>query len=126
VATPARVRLAAEILASYVRVRWLMARLDLPEAVARLRAGDRNGVGSVNPFHMAGATARVLSLLPTDSRCLMRSLVLVRMLAVRGVASTLVIGVRTDPDFAAHAWVEWEGAGLLPTGSGEYRRLTEI
>ena len=109
-----------------MRVRWLMVRFDLPEAVARLRAGDRRARESVNPWHVAGATARVLSLLPTDSRCLMRSLVLLRLLAVRGVTSTLVIGVKTEPAFAAHAWVEWEGAGLLPTGSGEYRRLTEI
>lgn len=123
---PTRVRLAAEILVTYARVRWLMARLELPETVARLRAGTVAARGPVNPWHVAGATARVMALLPTDSRCLMRSLVLLRLLAVRGEASTLVIGVRTDPDFAAHAWVEWEGAGLLPTGGGEYQRLTEV
>ena len=123
---PARVRFAGEILVAYVRVRWLMARLELPDAVARLRAGQPRTAGQVNPWHVAGATAKVMSLLPTDSRCLMRSLVLLRLLAVRGVATTLVIGVKTDPGFAAHAWVEWQGAGLLPTGGGEYQRLTEI
>jgi len=123
-----RARLAGEILGAYVRVRWLIWRKDLPEAAATLRAGEgsRSPGGPVNPWHLAGATIRVLSLLPTDSRCLMRSLVLLHLLSQRGVHSTLVVGVTTEPEFAAHAWVEREGQAVLPTGGGRFRRLTEV
>jgi hypothetical protein len=52
--------------------------------------------------------------LPT--RCLVRSLTLARMLARRGVATDVRVGVRTDDQgFAAHAWVEWEGLPLNDT-----------
>ena len=56
----------------------------------------------------------------------MRSLVLLSMLEKRGVASTLVIGVRSEPEFAAHAWIEYEGEALLPSGNGQYARMVEI
>jgi Transglutaminase-like superfamily len=45
--------------------------------------------------------------------CLPRSLALSRVLARRGVATTLRIGVRTvDGELRAHAWVEWHGRPL--------------
>jgi Transglutaminase-like superfamily len=37
------------------------------------------------------------------------------LLGRRGIPSRVVIGVRTSPEFAAHAWVEQEGLPLLPT-----------
>lgn len=47
-------------------------------------------------------------LLPT--RCLARSVALTRMLARRGIATDLKLGVRRDDaKFEAHAWVEWRG-----------------
>ena len=58
---------------------------------------------------------RTLDPLPWDSRCLMRSLVLLRMLARRGVVCELVIGVRPGETFEAHAWIGHEGHPLLPT-----------
>ena len=58
---------------------------------------------------------RTLSALPTDSRCLMRSLVLVGMMARRGAQCELSIGAQTAEGFAAHAWVEYEGVHLLPS-----------
>ncbi len=64
-------------------------------------------------------------LLPTDSRCLVRSLVLTRLLGRRGVPSSLVIGVMSEPQFAAHAWVEHGGAPLLSPGTG-FQRLVEV
>jgi hypothetical protein len=48
------------------------------------------------------------------------------LLARRGVAATLVIGVRPGAEFAAHAWVEREGRPLLPGGEPEYKRITEL
>lgn len=129
----AKVRLAREILTTYARVRWLVRREELPVAVATLRAEATTGgadsgdvVPPINRWRLATSVGRVLALLPTDSRCLMRSLVLLTCLARRGERSTLVIGAKTHPKFAAHAWIEREGRPLLPDGGGEYPPLTAI
>ena len=75
---------------------------------------------------LAGAAVRVLRALPSDARCLTRSLVVLAMLARRGSAATLVIATRPTPSFAAHAWVEHGGRPLLPTeGFGDVR-LVEL
>jgi hypothetical protein len=105
-----------------------MRQADLGRVVARLRAGaiESPPPSRTGRHRLARAVTRVLSLLPTDSRCLVRSLVLLRLLAKRGVASTLVIGVRPGPEFAAHAWIECAGESLIPNGAGEFSRLAEI
>jgi hypothetical protein len=72
------------------------------------------------------AVILTLRLLPGDTRCLARSLVLTALLARRGVAAKLVIGTRPDPDFRAHAWVECAGQAVLPPGDGSYGRLVEL
>ena len=48
---------------------------------------------------------------PIRAACLVRSLVLIRMLSARGVTGTLQIGVRkgVSSQLDAHAWVEYEG-----------------
>jgi hypothetical protein len=127
-----KVWLIAEILAAYARVRWSLWRSDLPGTVSGLRgiaasngaftAADERRLG----VRLAKAVVRTLSVLPTDSRCLMRSLVLTRLLAHRGIHSTLVLGVRGDGDFAAHAWVEHDMVALLAPGGSEFKRLVEI
>jgi hypothetical protein len=58
--------------------------------------------------------------------CLSQSLVLTRLLAARGLESRLVIGVVPGERFAAHAWVEHEGAPLLPPGTGEFQELVQL
>ena len=130
---PRREKLALllEIVTTYARARWLLARKGLPATVAALRAPG--------PSHRRSAVARneklaaarlgilvrrVLEPLPFDSRCLMQSLVLTAMLARRGIESTVVIGVRPAPEFAAHAWVESDGVALLPPG--EYGRVVAV
>jgi hypothetical protein len=46
----------------------------------------------------------------TRFKCLVRSLTLSRVLARRGVATSVQIGVRPgDRELQAHAWVEWNG-----------------
>lgn len=124
----AKLRLAAEIVVVYCRVRWAMNREELEALVARLRAA-RTEAGSLprhGRFQLAGAVGKLLSVLPTDSRCLIRSLVLLALLERRGVASTLVIGVQAEPEFSAHAWIECEGEALLPSGGSRFARLTAI
>jgi Transglutaminase-like superfamily len=52
-----------------------------------------------------------------NSTCLVRALATSRLLARNGYKSTLHIGVRrTDGEFEAHAWVEYEGRAIVDTG----------
>jgi hypothetical protein len=53
------------------------------------------------------------------------------MLARRGIDSVLVIGVKMQPSFSAHAWVESGGRPLLPpldysAGATQSSRLVEL
>lgn len=125
-----KIALVAEILTEYVPS-WRI--LGEPNVIDMVRAArdvepTRPRVPSVQEHDVArrlgGAVGKTLRLLPTDSRCLIRSLVLTRMLARRSIPNTLVIGVRKAPEFEAHAWVEHEGRPILP--AGEYTRLTEL
>ena len=114
-----RARIALEIVATYGEVRVRMLRGDVRQVVADLR-GDAVDLHPPLVAHRIGRrlgqpVRRTLDPLPWDSRCLMRSLVLLGMLARRGVVCDLVIGVRSGETFAAHAWVEHGGHPLLPT-----------
>ncbi len=120
--------LAVEIVIMYVRVRWLLRRRDLPSVVATLRGTDplttdsrRQAIGA----WLGHGIERTLRFVPFDARCLVRSLVLLGLLARRGTASTLVLGVDVEPAFSAHAWVESGGRALLPP-LDESSRLTEL
>lgn len=127
-----KLALGLEILAAYGRVRWLLWRGDLTSTLERLRgqaaAVDAQQCGSdhLSGRRLGDAVGRTLRVLPADSRCLMRSLVLSSLLARRQIDASLVIGVRPAPSFAAHAWVEHEGEALLPGGDDHYRRLVEL
>ena len=113
-----KARLIAEVAAAYVRVRRRL-RGRTPHQVADLIRHDaRSSVtGGRELTWFALRLGRVveknLDHLPGDTRCLTRSLVLLDMLARRGIASTVVIGVQPAPSFAAHAWVELDGQALL-------------
>jgi hypothetical protein len=126
-----RVRLLGEIFAGYTQARWLLLRGDLPSAVAAVRErGARLSSSSApvpeDPRRLVSIAIRVLERIPFDSRCLMRSLVVLGMLARRGVETRLVVGVDVETQFAAHAWVEREGIALLPAGSFARGRLTTL
>jgi hypothetical protein len=132
--TPAaKALLGAEVLGTYARVRRLLRRHDLPAVVAAIEAkapavapASRRSAPFRVGVRLARSSSRCLAALPTDSRCLTRSLVLMALLARRGVASKLVIGVRPGDDFAAHAWLERDGRPLLPPGGETYARLLEL
>lgn len=130
-----KIALACEILRAYIRIRWRMRHRSLPSLVAGIREapGGRPGLAplgggdrAAQAATLGAAATRVLRLLPTDSRCLMQSLVLSRLLAVRGVTATLVIGARSSPDFCAHAWVEVGGVPVLPARGFDHLRLIAI
>ena len=125
-----KARLAAEILHVYTDVyRRIRRREDISTAVEAVRRQALEQVKPATPTtraHLSSAMVRTLSKLPTDSRCLVKSLVLLSLLARRGIATTLVIGARTRPDFIAHAWIEEAGRPLLPTGGPQFERLVEL
>jgi hypothetical protein len=127
----AKIRLLAEIVRTYVSTRRMVSRTDLRTVLRTSREGAPEQ-DSLDPhtrlesFRLGAAVARVLGPPPLRSRCLMQSLVLTRVLARRGVASKLIIGVRPGEDFGAHAWVEVAGRPLLPPGGTEFERLVEL
>lgn len=126
-----RARLLVEILAAYVQARWALRREPIASVVARLRASsvtDRDEAPDTlqNARRLGWSVARVLAVVPGDTRCLARALVLTRILARRGIAAKLVIGARASPDFLAHAWVEHDGDPVLDPGDGSFARLVEL
>ena len=135
--TPAeRVRLAAEILTAYRQARRALRRAPIASAVATLRSQAVPAPSSTTAAatesmleeacRLGRAVARTLALVPGDTRCLVRSLVLTRLLARRGIPAKLVIGARAAPDFLAHAWVECAGDPVLLPGDGSFGRLVEL
>jgi hypothetical protein len=125
--------LGREILGSYLRQRRRMRQNDkLPSVLAELRRPlaveheDRSELDEqLTGVRLGRAVSRTLAPVP-DARCLLRSLVLVDLLARRGIAVSFVLGVRSGPDFEAHAWVEKGGVPLLPPYEGEYERLVDL
>jgi hypothetical protein len=124
-----RLALACEILGTYAQVRWSLRQHGLREALHALRSPARS-VQTDHPVatgrRLGRAVARTLALLPTDSRCLMQSLVLTRVLARRGIDTRLVIAVRPGERLAAHAWVEHGEEPLLPSGAPAFEQLVTL
>ena len=130
--TPAEtLRLSLEILRAYALVRWWLLRSDVPAAAESARSRSTHVTFEHDPLPLSSAirlgrgVQRTLGVLPFDSRCLVRSLVLRRILSRRGAESTIVLAARSRPEFAAHAWVEYDDVPVLPTGEG-FHRLTEL
>lgn len=126
-----RVRLAAEIVGAYVQARRALRRAPIAAVVATLRsesAPARHPTAETleEARRLGHAVTRTLTLVPGDTRCLARSLVLTRLLAGRGIPAKLVIGTRPAPDFLAHAWVEHAGDPVLAPGDGSFGRLVEL
>lgn len=127
--------LVGEILGVYTVMRWHMPRGDIRRVAAASSALLQRSSQAAAPLgqdswdvaaHLGRAVYRTLRVLPTDSRCLVQSLVLSRMLSARGIPSTLVIGAHSRPEFAAHAWVEHDGRAVLPPRGFQDSRLLEL
>jgi transglutaminase superfamily protein len=123
-----KLRLAGEILFEYLRAGWTLRRHGLEAALAAVpRPSEADDPREhATSLRMGRAVDRTLSALPSDPRCLIRAVVLARVLARRGIGSRLVVGVRAAPEFTAHAWVEHLGAPLLPAGDYLRGRLAEF
>ncbi len=118
----------------YVLWAYLLTRLHLNDSRPWLLAPSGAARTVVEPLPECVATAQAvqlgitvtntLSRLPFRSTCLVRALVLLRLLSKRGISGRLVIGVDGEAAaFAAHAWVEHRGIPLLPDGGAEYVRI---
>ena len=128
--------LFGEVLVAYAHARRYMVRQDIRAAVSAIRARPqpiRRGTAAPNSdtawrvsVRLGTAAGRVLEMLPSDSRCLAQSLVVCQLLSARAIPCTLVIGARTTPEFAAHAWVEHAGRPVLPPRGFAESRLLEI
>jgi hypothetical protein len=124
--------LAGEIAIAYVRARERLRHGSIDAVLCELRSrsspAPRRATAETlaEARRLGRAVTRVLRLLPGDTRCLVRSLVLTQLLATRGTTTKLVIGTRTGPDFLAHAWVEYEGEPVLSPGDGSFGRLAEL
>jgi hypothetical protein len=126
---PERIRLATEIVIAYLRAQRELRRAPIVKVVERLRAApapQASAPGLEEALRLGRAVSRTLALLPGDTRCLRRSLVLMQLLTRRGISARLVIAARTDPDFLAHAWVEHDGVPVLVPASDSFGRLVEL
>jgi hypothetical protein len=127
--------IAGEVLVAYARARRYMKRGDIRATVESIRGRLLSSSAAAVPdsdeawrvsLRLAMAARRTLRVLPCDSRCLAQSLVVCQLLTARAIPCTLVIGARTDPEFAAHAWVEHAGRPVLPPRGFAESRLLEI
>ena len=131
---PLRLALILEILSIYAVTSVRMRRRDVLQITARGRDGSDLTVDGVHASEkdarvarrLGWAVTRTLTILPTDSRCLVQSLVLQRLLVARSIPSRVVIGARSDGPFMAHAWVECNSVAVLPSRGYEHSRLVEL
>jgi len=124
----ANVRLGAEIAWTTLRMRRFVQRKDLPTALERCRAAVHQPTPVPSRDEVARisrAVRRTMGLLPGDSRGLVASLVLIAVLARRGVGASLVVG-RPRNGFGAHAWVEVRGLPALPTAKDKFAQLAAL
>jgi len=111
---PDKLRLALRVWRTYLRVRLGLRRADLPTAVSQL-AMTPSKVRRYPPGRLSRAVDRALAPLPGDPTCLVRSLVLFRLLREQGDEAEIVIGLPEHPvTHAAHAWVELAGRDVGP------------
>jgi N-acetylglucosaminyldiphosphoundecaprenol N-acetyl-beta-D-mannosaminyltransferase len=115
-----KARMAIEIAGAYLVLRPHLQANDVRAMVSEARRVHPRRPLTRDPHpqetarRLGSMVQQVLSAFPADDRCLIQSLVLVRLLTQRGIDGSIVIGARSDGGFAAHAWVEYEGKPVLP------------
>jgi hypothetical protein len=129
----AKLRLLGRIWATAVAVVMGLRRERLPALIARLGAPATSAADArsaeahppLPPALLSRAVSRGLRLGPWQPRCLVRALVLYRLLRAQGEESVLVIGLdAVRPTTEAHAWVELDGRDIGPVpGAFGHRAL---
>lgn len=112
----------AVLLATWLRLRIRGYRGALAAAQPARQGESGKGEALEIARDTALAVAVAMKYGPWRPRCLLRSLVLVRFLARKGIACDVRIGLPADqpgrdlpgeePGFSAHAWVECDGVVL--------------
>ncbi|HEV8338894.1 MAG TPA: lasso peptide biosynthesis B2 protein [bacterium] len=97
-------------------------RRPLPLFVREFGAGPLRNTESLSPHYLSRAVDKALRLGGEEPTCLVKSLVLFRLLREQGDPAELVIGLPPDAkDHIAHAWVELDGTDLGPApGRGRH------
>jgi len=119
-----KVALLWRVWSTAARAQIDLSRRPLPEVVAAL---GRPAASERTPTALLSrAVTRGLRIGPWQPRCLLRSLVLYRLLRAQGDAAELVIGLPHRPTTKdAHAWVELAGRDVGPAPGGHgYLELT--
>ncbi len=108
--------LAARIWLWAARINIGLRRHPLPPYVTRIgsMSGNRSK-GSRTPQQMSRAVDKTLTVGTLGPRCLVRALVLYRLLKEQGDNPEIVVGLSESPnDHKAHAWVELDGVDVGP------------
>lgn len=123
-----RLRTAVRIVTTFVVIRSMMRRHELPDLVRALGRSARPRRGRHHPARLGRAVAAVLRIGPLQARCLITSLVLYRLLREEGYEPVLVIGMPDDASSPmAHAWVEVSGHDVgPPPGKGVHQELMRL
>lgn len=113
--------LRLEVMALYVRTRWLLFRRGLAGALTALRRTPAATGAELLPAdqvarQLRDATQRGLRFLPTDQPQIIRALVLIGLLQRRGIRGSFVVGVDPAMAFSTRAWVEHDGVPLFDDG----------
>jgi len=120
---PAKVRLALRIWRWFFIARRNVNRRPLPLFVREFGAGPSlSRAGSLPPRYLSRAVDKALRIGGGEPTCLLKSLVLYRLLREQGDRAELVIGLpREARDHIAHSWVELDGADVGPApGRGRH------
>jgi hypothetical protein len=125
---PGRALLALRMSAWVAALSLLVRLVPLPRALGLVAPG-RLGPAPRDPAAEQESLARLLdAVLASDfwvftPTCWKRAAVLHRFLALRGIETRIVFGVRREGDdaLAGHAWLEREGRPLLEACAPDYR-----
>ncbi len=112
---PGRLVMFARAWHAYLLAVLALSRHPLPVAVQRLADVPRHSGPNLAPRATGRFVWRRLRIGSWRPACLMRSLVLYRLLAQSGVRADIVIGLPERPtNQEAHAWVEVQGVDVGP------------
>jgi len=122
-----KLRIAARVWLSFLRVVLRDPREPLPQFVARLGRVAPQRTERIAPIRLKGAVLRILRLGPWRPTCLANALVLYRLLHEQGDPAELVIGLPLAArDHQAHAWVELDGQDLGPFPGRQHSALARF
>lgn len=118
---PAKLLLVVKVWRSFTIVRLGLTVIPLPQLVARLGQPPKLASHQYAPQLLSRAVDRSLSINRFQPACLVRALVLYRLLREQGDPAQLVIGLPLHPpNHRAHAWVELDGKDVGPApGRGQ-------